>query len=258
MVSIREHSASFERHALRELEALHGELAAEAFSRIPWIAAVRALAMKLLSHLPALGTTAAFTLFAAAAARYPGGTDWSAETVGHRWTENFLCALLQSKALNGADNAAQPLGTAALVVLCASIGLLFFLISRSTTSRAHRSTIEIAGIGTAVYSALVATPLHDLMVTIGLVAGLIAFGAVLNLLWRERRTRLFLWGIALVVIQAACAIIYYGNVLFVVLPVLQKVGMVIGVTWLLAVHYRRPRVEASQSSNPRPSCDALS
>ncbi len=195
--------------------------------------------MNLLRHLPAAFAAAAFALSAAAAARYPGGTTWSPDTVGHRWTENFVCSLLQAKALNGEDNAARPLAYAALLLLCVGMGVLFFFVSRSTTSRVHRSVIEIGGIGLAVYSSLVATPLHNLVVNISLVLGAVAFVAVLHLMWRERRRGLFVWGVAFLGVKAANAVVYYGDVCFDLLPVLQKVGIVVGVAWLLAVHYRR-------------------
>ncbi len=203
--------------------------------------------MHALRHLPAVGVVGSLALFVAAAARYPGGTNWSPDTVGHRWTENFVCALLQAEALNGAENPARPWALAALLLLCTSAAVLFFRISRSTTSRVHRSTIEIGGIGTAVYSMFVATPLHDLVVNIGLVFGLCAFGAVLHLLWRERRNALLLCGIAFLCIKIANAVIYYGDIGFRLLPVLQKVGIVVGLGWLLAVHYRRPATAAGSA-----------
>ena len=168
--------------------------------------------MKFVRHLPILGTGVAFALYTAATARYPGGTDWSPDTVGHRWAENFVCAVLKTEALIGTENAARPLGLSALVVLCTSVGAVFFMISRSTSSRALRSTIEIAGIGTAVYSVLVPTPIHDLMVTLGLAFGAVAFGAVLRLLSRERRPGLLAGGIVLIAIQVFIAVGYYGHV----------------------------------------------
>lgn len=204
--------------------------------------------MKYRSHLPAVGATGALVCFVAATARYPGGTDWAIDTVGYRWSENFVCSLLQAQALNGADNDARPLAITALWLLCVSLAVLFFRISRSTTSRRHRSAIEIGGIGMAVYSALLVTPMHNLMVTMGLMFGLVAFGAMLDLLRRERRAWLVVWGAALVLVQVACAVCYYGNAGFERLPVLQKLGLVIGVPWLLAVHYRQRPGEKGRAS----------
>jgi hypothetical protein len=53
-------------------------------------------------------------------------------------------------------------------VFCTSIGVLFRNISSKVKSRFHRKTIEIGGIGTAIYAFLVITPMHDLLVSIAL------------------------------------------------------------------------------------------
>jgi hypothetical protein len=189
-------------------------------------------------HLPTLGTLVALGLLIASTCQYPGGTDWSAETVGYRWAENFVCALFQPLALNGAENPARPLAFAALGLLCACLGVVFFAISRSTTSRWHRSGIEIGGIGSAVYALFVPTVLHDVAVTMGLVFGLCAYLSMVHLLWREGRRALWGWGLFVLLVKAASAISYYGNVAYDVLPVLQKVGIAAGLGWVLAVYHR--------------------
>ena len=194
--------------------------------------------MNLFRHLPAFGVVGATGLFLAAAGRYPGGTDWDVHTVGFRWAENFLCALFQPQALNGEANAARPMAIGALLLLCVSLGVLFFAISRSTTSRWHRSAIEIGGIGTAAYSMFVATPIHNLVINIGFVFGLVAFLALGHLMWREHRRGLLLWGVLVVALKAASAVSYYGNVCYDLLPVLQKTGVVVGLGWVFAIHYR--------------------
>jgi len=195
--------------------------------------------MNLLRHFPAFGVAGAIAMFGAAAGRYPGGTHLDAHTVGFRWAENFLCSLFWPQALNGEANGGRPLAIGALVLLCVSLGVLFFLIARSTSSRRHRTAIEIGGIGTAAYSMFVATPIHDLVVTVGLGFGLVAFVALAHLMWRERRLGLVSWGVSVLVLDLASAISYYGNVGYDRLPLLQKLGVVVGLGWLLAVHYRR-------------------
>jgi len=195
--------------------------------------------MNPLRHLPTIGVLVSFGLLAAAAARYPGGTHLAADTVGYRWTENFLCPLFAPQALNGADNGARPFAIVALLLLCVSLGVLFFVISRSTDSRLHRKAIEIGGIGTAAYSMFVVTPIHDLVINIGFGFGAVALLAVGHLMWLERRKGLLHWGLVVLALKGASAVSYYGNVCFDWLPLLQKAGIVVGVGWLLAVRYRR-------------------
>lgn len=195
--------------------------------------------MNLLRHFPTFGAGVAIAMFGVAAGRYPGGTHLDAHTVGYRWAENFLCSLFWPQALNGEANDGRPLAVGALVLLCVSLGVLFFLIARSTSSRRHRTAIEIGGIGTAAYSMFVATPIHDLVVTVGLGFGLVAFVSLVHLMWRERRVVLVLWGATVLVIDVVSAVIYYGDVGYDWLPLVQKVGIAVGLGWLFGVHYRR-------------------
>lgn len=192
-------------------------------------------------NLPTLGIFVALGLLIASTRQYPGGTDWSTETVGYRWAENFVCALFQPLALNGAENHARPLAFAALVLLCVCLGVVFFTISRSTTSRWQRSSIEIGGIGMAVYALFVPTVLHHVAVAMGLVFGLCAYLAMVHLLWREGRRGLCGWGFFVLLVKVASAISYYGDVAYDFLPVLQKVGIAAGLGWVLAVYHRRAR-----------------
>lgn len=197
-------------------------------------------AMLAARHLPTLGCLTALGLLVASTFQYPGGTDQSAETIGFRWAENFVCALFQPLALNGTANAARPLAFAALGLLCVCLGVVFFAISRSTTSRWHRSVIEIGGIGTAVYALFVPTVLHNVAVGMGLVFGLCAYVAMVHLLWREDRRGLFGWGLFVLLVKIVSAISYYGDVAYEFLPVLQKIGIAAGLGWVLAVYHRAP------------------
>ncbi len=198
-------------------------------------------------HLPTLGILVALGLLLASTCLYPGGTDWSVETVGFRWTENFVCALFQPLALNGAENPARPLAFAALGLLCVCLGVVFFAISRSTTSRWHRSGIEIGGIGMAVYALFVPTILHHVAVAMGLVFGLCAYLAMVHLLWREGRRGLFGWGVFVLLVKIVSAISYYGDIASHSLPVLQKLGITTGLGWILAVYHR----QATLAAEPR-------
>lgn len=65
------------------------------------------------------------------------------------------------------------------------------------SSRVHKKTIEIGGIGALVYGFLAVTRMRDLMVSIGLLFSLAALLAATHALYIERRWWLFAWGIDL-------------------------------------------------------------
>jgi hypothetical protein len=188
-------------------------------------------------HLPAIGAAIALCFFILAASYYPGGTMEAADSIGYSWVHNFLSALLQPKALNGAANPARYFANLAMLVLCVSLGIAFWRISGTLGGRGHRKTIQIAGVGAVVYSLLIVTPMHDLMVTIGLLFALVAQLATVHALYLEGHRGLFAWGALSIALALLSATMYYGHLLYAFLPVVQKVGIASSVGWLLAVYY---------------------
>lgn len=190
-------------------------------------------------HLPLVGIAAAVCLFAVAASYYPGGTTDSANSVGYNWAHNFISTLFHRNALNGAPNPAIFIAIPAMLLLCASIGVLFKSISNKGSSKAHRKAIEIGGIGSMVYAFLAVTPMHDLMLNIALPFALIALFATLHMLYVKRQFLLSVGGAACIALLLLTAVVYYGKVFFGILPVMQKVSLVACVGWLVAIHYAR-------------------
>jgi hypothetical protein len=188
-------------------------------------------------HLPLIGIVVAVGLFLVAATYYPGGTTDSATTVGYDWTRNFISSLFAPTALNGAANTARRVAIPAMFVLCASTGAMFKSISNKGTTKTQRKAIEIGGIGAAVYFFLVVTPMHNLMINIGLPFALVAQLAILHLLYATRRWGLFWVGIVSILLLLLSAAMYYEHLFFDLLPVVQKVGLVAPLGWLVAVHY---------------------
>lgn len=195
------------------------------------------------THLPAIGVAVGLCLFVVAARYYPGGTTDSASTVGYHWAHNFVSSLFAQRALNGAVNPARSFAIPAMLVLCLSLGIMLWRISRSVSSHVHKTTIEIGGIGAMVYGFLVVTPMHDLMVNIGLLFGLVAMIATIHVLYIERRWPLFGWGAIGLALLLVSATMYYGNVFYGLLPIVQKVSLLSCIVWVIFVHYMKPRPE---------------
>jgi hypothetical protein len=81
-----------------------------------------------------------------------------------------------------------------------------------------KKTIDIGGIGAMVYAFLaVATPMHDLLVTVSLVFSLAAILATLYTVYRARQTNLLIAGAICLALVVVSAVMYYGHVLFALL-----------------------------------------
>ena len=142
--------------------------------------------------IPIVGVVAAIALLAISTLRYSGDVHWTRVTV------SLLCA---PELPNGDSNLGRGLPIASLSLLCASMSMLFELVSRLADTRGLRKTIQIAGIGSMVYALLTATPMHNLMVNIALVFFLVAIFAIVNMLYRKRQLVLAITGITCIVLK---------------------------------------------------------
>jgi len=159
--------------------------------------------------------------------RYPGGYDW---------LNLSISTLFQPIALDGSENQARPLAVLAILSFCVSMGIVFKRVSRRATSRLHKKTIEIAGIGSMVYAFLVVTPMHDVLVGVALVFFVVAMLFTLHMVYLERRYWMLFAGVVSLVIPLINAVMYYGNVFYGFLPVVQKIGVFAWAGWLLVLH----------------------
>jgi len=184
-------------------------------------------------HLPIIGVLAAMVLFALATTRYPGGYDWA---------NNTISALFQPHALNGAQNPARTIAVLAVFVFCVSMAVVFKWVSSSAKSRFHKKTIEISGIGSMVYAFLAVTPMHNVLVGVALLFFLTAMLTTLHMVYLEGRSRMFYSGIVCLALPLTNAAMYYGNVLYGFLPIVQKLGMAMWVCWVIAVLLTRSMV----------------
>ena len=211
--------------------------------------------MRAIKHLPALGVTIGVCLFVVATTRYPGGTLRSSSTVGYRWTQNFVSSLFAPQALNGEPNRARFFAILAVFFISAALGIAYNVIAATAPTRGHRKTIQIAGIGSAVYGFFIATPMHDLMVNISLVFNLVAMIATTHMLYVERRWGLFAGGALSLAILFLTAVMYYANAIYGILPVVQKLGLVTNIAWVIFVYYARsgPAIEVGDAPATEPA-----
>lgn len=171
-----------------------------------------------------------------AAAGYPGGYDWFGQSIS---------SLFQPLASDGSHNSSRLLAALAVMLFCSSIAVLFDAIAKKGPSRVHRKTIQAAGIGSMVYAALVVTPMHDTLVGVALVFFVAAIFTILHWLYLQRRYRMLAAGLVCLALTIGNASMYYGEVLYGFLPIVQKVSLILWVVWLFGLY--KP---SSQNSLP--------
>lgn len=95
---------------------------------------------RVLVAICASGTAIFIACYAAAMALYPGGTWWNRRTVGHSFTRNFLCDLMQSRALNG-----EPTPTGSLLARLGMFAMLVALVAFYEQIAKLQSPVSKAG-----------------------------------------------------------------------------------------------------------------
>ena len=121
--------------------------------------------------LPVLGIITFVLLYIIAALNYPGGSAFNKQSTGFSWAHNFWCTLLNDQAINGEANPAKPIAMVAMLVLCFSLGVFWWLFPRYTgAERNYKMIIPISGILSMITGLLLFTPLdHDLIIYLPIV-----------------------------------------------------------------------------------------
>jgi hypothetical protein len=89
-----------------------------------------------------------------------------------------------------------------------------------------------------VYTALVVTPMHDVLVGVALLFFVTAMVTIFHRFYLERRFRMLGAGTACLALTLCSATMYYGEVLDGFLPIVQKVSLVLWVSWLFGLFLR--------------------
>ncbi|MEI8256578.1 MAG: hypothetical protein WCJ30_12970 [Deltaproteobacteria bacterium] len=202
--------------------------------------------------LSAGGTAVFVASFGAAIARYPGGTWFNRHAHGHSLAKNFLCDLLQTRALNGQDArvGAQLAGLGMFAMLVA-LAAFFALVAGLETpvSRAGRIARGAGLLACILGAAIPLTPsdrfrtAHLAAVLVGFVPALLATVAALVVCLRAPGVSRWTRALALLTVSSgalngfayAYAAAARTHLVDHALPVLQRVSTFGVIGWVLAV-----------------------
>ncbi|HEU4473089.1 MAG TPA: hypothetical protein VFR58_18485 [Flavisolibacter sp.] len=97
---------------------------------------------------------------------YPGGSILDKNSAGFDWSKNFFSNLFLPRALNGAENPSRIWALTGMVFNSISYAVFFIHTSRKITQKHTALVLKIVGVVNMLFTFLIATPLHDIMVTI--------------------------------------------------------------------------------------------
>jgi hypothetical protein len=97
---------------------------------------------------------------------YPGGSILDKNSVGFDWRKNFFSNLFLTRALNGIANPSRIWALVGMVFNSIGYGLFFIHTSRKIYQRHAALVLKSIGIVNMLFTFLIATTLHDIMVTV--------------------------------------------------------------------------------------------
>lgn len=138
------------------------------------------------------------------------------------------------KAVNGADNPARVIAVCAMVILAMSLAVFFYTFSTLfEENRIWKNSTRIGGIVAMSATALLFTPWHDTLTTIGSLFGLVALIGLIRILVKTNWTILKATGILCILLLIINNVIYYSHWNLVYLPLLQKITFLTVLIWMI-------------------------
>ncbi|MCB9278678.1 MAG: hypothetical protein H6562_07180 [Lewinellaceae bacterium] len=167
---------------------------------------------------------------------YPGGSILDKNAVGFDWSKNFFSNLFSAKALNGAANPSRIWALTGMVFHSIGYGLFFIHTSRKIPHKYTRLVLKSIGVVNMLFTFLIATPLHDIMVTVSSTLTMLGLFYITVFILKTKLHWLKFFCIGSLLIFYA-TLYLYGAGHWELLAVMQKVSFICFVFLVLTIEY---------------------
>lgn len=188
-------------------------------------------------HTVLTGIVFSILLFMAAVFLYPGGSYFDPYSQGFDWQHNYFSNLFSKTAINGMPNSARFWSIAGMFFLCLSFALFFIRFTKSIPSKSGQLVIKYAGVASMIFAFLTVTPLHDLMISISASLALITIFYITIFLFKTDQNSLKILGVITLIISYFSTYIYFTQNFIDLLPLMQKITLLINLSFVLSVEY---------------------
>jgi hypothetical protein len=168
---------------------------------------------------------------------YPGGSQYDSNSIGYDWKHNYLSNLFADKAVNGSYNASRLWAVSGMLFLCVSFALFFIDFPKKIPSQAAAKVIRYCGVGAMVFAFLAVTPYHDTMITIASTLALVSMFYIAVFVFMSRLHLLTILSVVCLLVSYTCNYMYYTKSYLELLPIFQKLSLVISIAWILSLQY---------------------
>lgn len=184
-----------------------------------------------------LGIIIATTLLLIATKYYPGGSQFDKNSIGYDWKNNYLSNLISEKAVNGLQNDSRLWAISGLLFLCVSLALFFIEFSKKISSNGAARIIKYLGVGAMVFAFLAVTPYYDATLTIASILTLTSMFYITVFVLMSRLYAFKILCIVCLLVSCCCNYIYDTRIHLELLPVMQKIALLITICWVLSLQH---------------------
>ena len=191
----------------------------------------------IMHYLPTMGCCLFLVFISIASLQYPGGTLADTSTVGYSWQQNYLCDVINTVAQNNLPHDYHRIGLAAMICLCGSISMFFFLFTDwMNVTGIWKIIIRWMGFVSMICAMMIFTDLHNTMIAVASILALPALVGVFVILYRKREIKFIWMGVFIALLLFMNNFIYYTDMGIVALPQLQKITCLILIAWLVKMN----------------------
>src|SRR5215467_5715818 len=167
---------------------------------------------------------------------YPGGSILDKNSVGFDWSKNFFSNLFLAKALNGNSNPSRIWALIGMVFNSIGYGLFFVHTSQKIPQKHTELVLKSIGVVNMLFTFLIATPLHDIMVTVSSTLTMIGLFYITVSILKTKLHWLKLFCIISLLIFYS-TLYLYGAGDWALLAVMQKVTFLCFMLLVLTIEY---------------------
>ena len=183
-----------------------------------------------------LGIVASIALLLMATTVYPGGSLSDKNAVGFNWSKNFISNLFGAKAVNGAVNPSRTWADAGMILLAVSFALFFIEFSKKIPVKSAANIIKYLGAGGMLFTFLIVTPLHDIMVTLASTLFLVSIFYVTVFILKSK-LHLFKLLCIICLLLFYFTLYLYGSGKYASLPIMQKITFATTIILIVLLEY---------------------
>ncbi|MEJ5994455.1 hypothetical protein WG904_08500 [Pedobacter sp. Du54] len=188
-------------------------------------------------HAILLCILASLMLLIVATIYYPGGTNFDTNTIGFSWKKNYISNLFAEKAVNGMENGARYWAIVGMMFHSISFSIFFTQFSKRIPVNSAANVIKFFGIAGMVFTFLIATPLHDIMVMISSTIYLVCMFYITVFVFKSKLHLFKVFCTLYLLVFYSIMYIYGSGDFRPYLPIIQKVLFGSTILLILGLHY---------------------